>query len=319
MRTTNPAKCGGLDTTGEIKISGGSGAPKQVIASQGPGVPPLFTNPSDLGVDYGLSFTGTVTGIAGAPNFQCSNLVGFGNDYFKGYWAYVVWDTGGVAPQGEKLVCSGYVSATGDFTVAAFTVPIAVGDKVLLIHPSIAYMLGLTTARAGYLDELAAANIPADVDTLKASHARQLFSVDYWSVPQLSVVVPAGAANQAMPDVVVAAIPAGATVVKATPMFKFRSVTNAGAANKLNGAQHIQIQKGGAGGYADAISLIDDQFTIAAATVDAPGDVVIGDHNVVAKVDGNATYNFQWTSANADVAGLTFNDVQTGLRVWYSV
>lgn len=91
MRTTNPAKVGGLDTTGEIKISGGSGVLKQVIASQGPGVPPAFTNPSDLGVDYGLSFLGEVTGIAGAPKFQCSNLVGFGNDYFEGYWAYVVW------------------------------------------------------------------------------------------------------------------------------------------------------------------------------------------------------------------------------------
>lgn len=155
--------------------------------------------------------------------------------------------------------------------------------------------------------------------TLVAAKDRLLFSVDYWSIPQLSVVVPAGAATQTMPDVVVAALPAGITVIKATAMFKFRSITNAGAVNMLNGAQHIQVQKGGAGGFADAISLITDQFTIAAATVDAPGDVVVGDHNVVAKVDGNATYNFQWTSACADVAGLTFNDVQVGLKIWYSV
>ena len=159
MKTTNPAKVGGLDTTGEIKISGGSGVAGQVIASQGPGAPPAFTNPSDLGVDYGLSFIGTVTGIVGAPKFQCSGLAGFGNDYFEGYWAYVVWDADGAGaqPQGQQLVCTGYDSATGDFTVAAF-VPnvIAVGDKVLLIHPSIAYMLGLTLVRAGYLDNISA-------------------------------------------------------------------------------------------------------------------------------------------------------------------
>jgi len=144
------------------------------------------------------------------------------------------------------------------------------------------------------------------------------FAVDFWSIPQISVVVPAGALTQPLPDVVVANLPADMIVVKATAMFKFRMLDNAGAINKLNGAQHIQIQKGGAGGYADAISLVADQFGIAAASREG-GDVVIGDHNVITKVDGNATYNFQWTDALADVAGLTFNDVQVGLRIWYSL
>ncbi len=182
------------------------------------------------------------------------------------------------------------------------------------------------TATSIAADAINAAAVKADAVTkiqaglmLAASGARILCSIAYWSVPQLTVVVPAGAANQALPDVVMDIMPASAVVVKAMAIFKYRSLTNAGAANKLNGAQHIQIQKGGAGGYADAISLIDDQFTVAAAAVDAPGDVIIGDHNVVAKVTANGTYNFQWTSANADIAGLTFNDVQIGLRIWYSV
>jgi hypothetical protein len=148
---------------------------------------------------------------------------------------------------------------------------------------------------------------------------KQLFSIDYWSIPQLSVAIPAGAASQALPNVVVASLPLYSTVVMAKTMIKFRSLSNAGAANKLNGAQHIQIQKGGAGGYADAISLIDDQLTVAAAAVDAPGDVIMGDHDVVAKVSASDTYNFQWTDANADVANLTLNDVQVGIRIWYRV
>ncbi len=142
--------------------------------------------------------------------------------------------------------------------------------------------------------------------------------VDYWSLPQIAVVIPAGALTQPLPDVVVADLPDGVTVVKATPMFVCRMIGNAGAANKLTNAQHIQIQKGGAGGYADAISLVDDQFGIADATREG-GPVVVGDHNVVAKVDGNATYNFQWTDALADVAGLTFHDLQMGLRIWYAI
>ena len=111
--------------------------------------------------------------------------------------------------------------------------------------------------------------------------------------------------------------PAGVTVVKATAMFKFRMLDNAGAANKLNGAQHIQVKKG-AGAFADAISLVADQFGIGEATREG-GDIVIGDHNLVATVDEDETYGFQWTAANADIAGLTFNDVQVGLRIWYSV
>jgi len=173
-----------------------------------------------------------------------------------------------------------------------------------------------TAARGGYLDELAAANIPADIDELKTSKGRQLFSMDFWSVPQISVIVPIAAATQPLPDVVVDR-PAGATVVKATAMFKFRMLDNAGAANKLTNAQHIQIQKG-AGAFADAISLVEDQFGIAAAAREG-GDVVIGDHNVVATVDTDETYGFQWTDAIADVAGLTFNDLQMGIRIWYSV
>lgn len=87
-------------------------------------------------LDYGLSFLGTVSGIVGAPNFQCDDLKGFGANFFKNYDVYVVWDSagGGAAPQGERLVCTASTDA-GDFTVPAFTVPIAVGDKVLLQHP----------------------------------------------------------------------------------------------------------------------------------------------------------------------------------------
>ncbi|GAI61399.1 unnamed protein product, partial [marine sediment metagenome] len=37
------------------------------------------------------------------------------------------------------------------------------------------------------------------------------------------------------------------------------------------------------------------------------------------KVDANATYNFQWTNADALGDNLQFNDVQVGLRIWYTI
>lgn len=36
-------------------------------------------------------------------------------------------------------------------------------------------------------------------------------------------------------------------------------------------------------------------------------------------VDGNDTYEVQWDEAVALQTGINFNDVQVGLRIWYSV
>ena len=108
-------------------------------------------------LDYGLSFYGTVSGVVGAPKFQCSDLADFDADFFDGYWAYVVWDVGGAAaqPQGQMLECTGY--AAGDFTVAAFAPNIiAIGDKVLLLHPSIAALINTTYGLAALQILLAA-------------------------------------------------------------------------------------------------------------------------------------------------------------------
>jgi hypothetical protein len=102
-------------------------------------------------------------------------------------------------------------------------------------------------------------------------------------------------------------------------MFKFRMVenTNAGA-NKLNGAQEIQVRDDTPSAWIDAINLVDDQFSLAATTREG-GDVLIGAIDVAATVDGNDTYNFQWDEAVADLDGINFNDVQVGIRIWFSI
>jgi hypothetical protein len=177
----------------------------------------------------------------------------------------------------------------------------------------------LTTTRAGYLDELAAANLPTDIANLATHMGRQLFCVDYWSVSQEEVAVPAVAADLTLPDVVVAGIPAGATVARAIAMLKFRVVDNINAgANALAGAQEIQVDDSVATGWLDAINLVDNQFTLAASTREG-GDVIIGAIDIKARVVGNDTYSFQWDEAVADLADIDFNDGQTGIRVWYSV
>jgi len=91
------------------------------------------------GPSQALSFYGDVTTWTNANTFVSTDLAGFGDGFFIGYNIYVVRDLAGVggAPQGEFQLCTGYTSAAGTFTHAAFTVNLAVGDSVILIHPAI--------------------------------------------------------------------------------------------------------------------------------------------------------------------------------------
>lgn len=156
--------------------------------------------------------------------------------------------------------------------------------------------------------------------TTRASLLRGLFSLDFWSDPQEEVQLTNVAGDKALPDIVVAGIPAGATIARAAVMFKFRAVENTNAAaNKLNGAQDIQIRTAaGPGAWNDCINFLDDMYGLAATTREG-GDVFVGDINVAAVVTGNGTYNLQWDEAIADLGNIQFNDVQVGLRLWFSV
>jgi len=172
----------------------------------------------------------------------------------------------------------------------------------------------LTSTRAGYLD-----NLSGGATSLRTGQLRELYCIDFWSVPQEEVAIPAVAADQALPNVTVAGIPAGVTITRVIAMVKFRVVENTNvAANKLSGAQEIQVRDDTPGAWADAINFVDDMFGLAASTREG-GDVYIGAIDLSATVDGNDTYNFQWDEALADLAAINLNDVQIGLRIWYLV
>jgi len=157
----------------------------------------------------------------------------------------------------------------------------------------------------------------------------QLFIMDFWSAGLEEVQLGDGGAGAtvALPDITVADLPAGATIVRAIVMFKFRMIENTYAGvNKLNEAtvaltsQVIQIRSDAPLAYVDAINFVDDFFTLAASTREG-GDVIIGTLDVAGAtgVDENDTYNLRWLLGRADQDFLNFNDVQVGLRIWYSM
>lgn len=132
------------------------------------------------------------------------------------------------------------------------------------------------------------------------------------------ITVSSVAADKALGTIVVAGIPAGATVTEAYLDFGFRTVKNIYAGvNKLNVAQNIQIQKG-AGGFATGIVLPDDAFTIDASTKEI-GMFFRGTVDISATVTADDTYTIKWTAADADQDSLEFDECQASLRITYSV
>lgn len=167
-------------------------------------------------------------------------------------------------------------------------------------------------------------SVKASLDLLHTSKGKVLLSMDFWSAPVEEISVDGDAGTlAAIATTVVSEVPG--TFVRAIGMFKFRAVENTYAGvNKLDGAtvaatsQVIQIDDAATTGYVDCITFVDDMFTLAASTREG-GDVIIGSIDVAARVDGNDTYTWRWLLSKADQDDINFNDVQFGIRVWYSI
>lgn len=143
-----------------------------------------------------------------------------------------------------------------------------------------------------------------------------VFSMDFWSNPDDEFLLNAVANDKALPDVVVAGIPALATVIRAIAIFKCRVIEDtSGAPNGINGTQYIQVKKA-AGAYINAITLVDNMWLVAANTREG-GDIIVGSHDVSGQVVGNGTYNFITHNVVVDAANLKLNDVKVGLKIYF--
>ena len=179
-------------------------------------------------------------------------------------------------------------------------------------------LLQLTTTRVGYLDFLSGGAVAT-----QASVDRKVCCMTFWSDVSTTnpILLPASATNKDLPDVVVANIPAGSTIIQAIVLIKIRAIQNASSSgyNAIKGAQNIRIKVSTGTWTVDdiiAINLIDNQWYVAASTREY-GDVQVGDNDVKSVVTGNATYNLRFEDALVDYATLDLYDVQVGIRIWF--
>lgn len=100
-----------------------------------------------LELRQGLVYYGTVTEIVAANEFRIPELAGLGTgkfmDFENPYYAFVFRDAAGgaAAPQGESQVIINYNDGIGSFTTNAFSIPVAVGDEILIVHPFLARIM----------------------------------------------------------------------------------------------------------------------------------------------------------------------------------
>jgi hypothetical protein len=90
-----------------------------------------------------------ITRVLSATVFICEGLAGQPSGQYIGYSAAVLRDAGGAgaAPQGEKQLITAFNGNTGQISIGAgYTAAIAVGDVLLLLHPSVASAYNLSGA-----------------------------------------------------------------------------------------------------------------------------------------------------------------------------
>ena len=183
-------------------------------------------------------------------------------------------------------------------------------------------------AAVGALADSAATGAVTATDTLMqyskqlvTNSRRETLFLDFWSDVDDLVTLTSTGANTALPSVVVAGIPSGAIITKAIAMMKFGAAEDTSAAeNKLvvDAAEHIQVRDDTPGTYRDAIALINNALLTGASAIRG-GDVWIGALDISVEVDGDDTYNFQWEDADVTGNSLLIRDLQTGLRIYYTL
>ncbi len=179
-----------------IPFTDSTGAVQQIAAGT------RFVILSATGPEEGLTYYGIVDAVPGANQFTISALAGLGAGKFAGatnpYQAFVLRDAGGASavPQGELLPVTAYVTATGIFTTAAFTAAIAVGDEILILHPSLASLLSPTVA--GGLQIRAT---PIDLNHAVGTYTLFTGSIQAVILDSLVIAMPVGAAGGALTSI----------------------------------------------------------------------------------------------------------------------
>jgi len=86
----------------------------------------------------------------------------------------------------------------------------------------------------------------------------------------------------------------------------------------LQDNQEIQVEMAVGGTWTDAIHLLNQQLAVVALCKEF-GDVLIGSEDIKDQVPGNGEFiDFQWLNARVYDGEIELQDLQTGVRIWFT-
>lgn len=149
------------------------------------------------------------------------------------------------------------------------------------------------------------------------TYIKHVSMMEFWSALDDIVTLTTATADVPLPNIVVADIPAGATITRVIGMIRMRALNNTSASvTAINGAGIIKIKEA-AGSYANLITIPDNILSTAASTKEG-GLLLEGNIDASAEVDANDTYNLRFDgSIVVDGNNLELIDVAVGLKVYF--
>jgi hypothetical protein len=140
--------------------------------------------------------------------------------------------------------------------------------------------------------------------------------IDLWS-GFATVTITAVATTKALPSITIVGIPGGVT--RAVIIVKFRAISeHLGSDTQLQGDQQIQVRNALGGSWLTSMTVLNGQL-ICLASAREYGDALIGNGDIKAQVPDSGTVELQWLNSRVSAGSeLRLEDLQTGVRVWFS-
>jgi len=150
---------------------------------------------------------------------------------------------------------------------------------------------------------------------------RKVTHMDFWADNKAQVVLTTVAtADYPLNSLVIAGIPNGATLVRVVALLKIASIRDtSGSDNAVNGATALKVDADVAyGSTVTAIDIEDNSWAVdVSQAVERGGDVLIGDNDVKAEINGNGTFYAQLENIACDGNNLKLEDVAWGVRIYF--
>jgi len=159
------------------------------------------------------------------------------------------------------------------------------------------------------------------IDGLGTKSDRKIQKLDCWSENSAVVTITSSSQSLNLPNVVVAGIPSGATIVRVEVLLKIALIRDSsGSDNAINNAScKVKVDAdSGYGSTVTGIDIPDNSWAVDVSTSpDRGGDAIVGDNDVKTEVTQNGTYYLRLEAAQADGDNLLLLDVMVGLRVYF--